>query len=101
MIAGLKALRENSVQIFLLPILSLDVLKRIVKIFPKILLNKEMKKPELKFNPGLKLIGLRTTGPWSVMSEFLKQTRELVNLLSVSNFMRHEKRKHEKENMKT
>ena len=63
LIAGLKALRENSVQIFLLAILSLDVLKRIVKIFPKILLNKEIKKPELKFNPGLKLIGLRTTGP--------------------------------------
>ena len=92
MIAGLKALRENSVQIFLLAILSLDVLKRIVKIFPKILLNKEIKKPELKFNPGLKLIGLRTTGPiWSVISEFLKQTRELVNLLSVSISIKQEK----------
>ena len=91
MIAGLKALRENTVQIFLLAIVSLDVLKRIVKIFPKILLNKEIKKPELKFNPGLKLIGLRTTGPWSVMSEFLKQTRELVNLLSVSISIKQEK----------
>ena len=87
MIAGLKALRENTVQIFLLAIVSLDVLKRIVKIFPKILLNKEIKEPELKFNPGLRLIiGLRTTGPWSVISEFLKQTRELVKLLSASNF---------------
>ena len=86
MIAGLKALRENTVQIFLLAIVSLDVLKIRVKIFPKILLNKEIKEPELKFNPWLRLIGLRTTGPWSVISKFLKQTRELVKLLSVSNF---------------
>ena len=71
--------------------LSLDVLKRIMKIFPKILLNKEIKKPELKFNPGLKLIGLRTTGPWSVICKFLKQTRELVNLLSVSISIKQEK----------
>ena len=64
LISGLKALRENSVQIFLLPIWSLDVLKRIVKIFPKRLLDKEIKKPELKFNPGLGLIDLWTTGSW-------------------------------------
>ena len=63
LISGLKALRENSIQIFLLAIWSLDVLKRIVKIFPKRLLNKEIKKPELKFNPGLGLSGLWTTGP--------------------------------------
>ena len=66
LISGLKTLRENSVQIFLLAIWSLDVLKRIVKIFPKRLLNKEIKKPRLKFNPGLGLIGLWTTGPWFV-----------------------------------
>ena len=63
LISGLKTLRENSVQIFLLAIWSLDVLKRIVKIFPKRLLNKEIKKAGLKFNPGLGLIGLWTTGP--------------------------------------
>ena len=65
----------------MLAILSLDVLKRIVEIFPKILLNKEIKKPELKFNPG----------PWSVISEFLRLTRELVNLLSVSISIKQEK----------
>ena len=69
LISGLKTLRENSVQIFLLAIWSLDVLKRIVKIFPKRLLNKEIKKPGLKFNPGLGLIGLWTTGPWFPISE--------------------------------
>ena len=63
LISGLKTLRENSVQIFLLAIWSLDVLKRIVKIFPKILLNKEIKKAGLQFNPGLVLISLWTTGP--------------------------------------
>ena len=64
LISGLKTLRENSVQIFLLAIWSLNVLKRIVKIFPKILLNKEIKKAGLQFNPGLVLISLWTTGPW-------------------------------------
>ena len=57
LIPGLIALRENSVQIFLLAIWSLDVLKRIVKNFHKRLLNKELKKP------GLGLISLWTTGP--------------------------------------
>ena len=69
-ISGLKALRENSVQIFLLAIWSLDVLKVIMKIFPKRLLDKEIKKPELKFNPGFGLIGLWTTGIWSALGLF-------------------------------
>ena len=72
LISGLKTLRENSVQIFLLAIWSLDVLKRIVKIFPKRLLNKEIKKPGLKFNPGLGLIGLWTTGPCSLLRSFVQ-----------------------------
>ena len=55
---GLKTLRENSVQLFLLAVSSLDVLKRIMKIFPKRLLNKEIEKAGLKFNPGLGPIGL-------------------------------------------
>ena len=38
--------------------LILDVQKRIVKIFPKRLLSKEIKKPELKFNPELGLSDL-------------------------------------------
>ena len=33
--------------------------------YPKRLLNKGIKKPKLKFNLGLVLMGLRTTGPWS------------------------------------
>ena len=92
LISGLKALRENSVQIFLFAIWSLDVLKRIVKIFPKRLLDKEIKKPELKFNPGLGLIGLWTTGPkfrlflllrligWENSADFLDQSQSEVKL---------------------
>ena len=72
LISGLKTLRENSGQIFLLAIWSLDVLKRIVKIFPKRLLNKEIKKAGLKFNPGLGLIGLWTTGAWCLFLNFLR-----------------------------
>ena len=33
--------------------------------YPKRLLNKGIKKPKLKFNLGLVLMGLQTTGPWS------------------------------------
>ena len=73
LISGLKTLRENSVQIFLLAIWSLDVLKRIVKIFPKRLLNKEIKKAGLKFNSGLELIGLWTTRPSTVARVLSKQ----------------------------
>jgi len=28
------------------------------------------KKPRLKFNPGLVLIGLRTTGPWNLKEKY-------------------------------
>ena len=35
-----------------------------MKIVPKRHLNKEIKKPGVKFDPGLALIDLRTTGPW-------------------------------------
>ena len=42
-----------------------DALKRTQKIIPKRLLTKAMKKPRLKFNLGLVLIGLQTIiGPW-------------------------------------
>ena len=81
LISGLKTLRENSVQIFLLAIWSLDVLKRIVKIFPKRLLNKEIKKAGLKFNPGLELVGLWTTGP-SMLTKFSPFTSEPQNAAS-------------------
>ena len=70
-ITGLKALKENAVQIFLLAIWSLDVLTRIGKIVSKRLLNKGIKKPGLKFTPELALIGLRTTGRWRTFSHKL------------------------------
>ena len=42
---------------------SFKCLKRIRKIIPKRLLNREIQKAGLKLNPGLVLIALRTTGP--------------------------------------
>ena len=62
-ISDLKALQKNSVEFFLFRVWLLDALKRTLKIFPKRLLSKGIKKRRLKFNPGLVLIGLRTTGP--------------------------------------
>ena len=64
LISRLKAMKENSVQIFLLTIWLLDVLEKEYGNFSlKRLLSKEIKKFGLNFNPGLALIGLRTTGP--------------------------------------
>ena len=37
--------------------------KKSLENFPKRLLNREVKKPELKFNPVLALIGLEQLGP--------------------------------------
>ena len=65
-ISDLKALQENSVEFFLFRVWLLDALKRTLKIFTKRLLSKGIKKRRLKFNPGLALIGLQTTGPRSV-----------------------------------
>ena len=39
--------------------------KRLGKFFPKRIWKKEVKKPGLKSNPGLALVGLLTTGPWT------------------------------------
>ena len=41
----------------------MDTLKRIKKIIRESAFNKKKKKPGLKFNPGLALTGVRTTGP--------------------------------------
>ena len=56
-------LTKKSVLSFLSRIWLLDALKRIAKIIPKRLLYKLIQKPGLKFNLGLVLIGLQTTGP--------------------------------------
>ena len=42
----------------------LDALKRIEKIIRENAFEQKKNKPRLKFNSGLALIGLRTTGPW-------------------------------------
>ena len=65
LISDFKALIENSVPFILSMIWWLDALKRKEKITWKRLLNKGMKKLGLKFNAGLALIGLPTTGPRS------------------------------------
>ena len=38
--------------------------KKIEKITQENAFDKKKKKPRLKFNPGLALTGVRTTGPW-------------------------------------
>ena len=43
----------------------MDDLKRIEKILRENASEKKEMKPGLKFNLGLALIGLRTTGPWA------------------------------------
>ena len=63
LISDLKALKENSVKFFLSRICLFDALKITLKTTPKRILSKGIKRPRLKFNPGLALIGLRTTGP--------------------------------------
>ena len=45
-------------------------LKRIEKIIRENAFEQKTKNPRLKFNPGLAVIGLRTTGPWTVNSNF-------------------------------
>ena len=50
-----ESFKRNSVEF--------DALQRTQKIIPKRLLNKGIKKPRLKFNLELELIGLRTAGP--------------------------------------
>ena len=68
LISGLKALKENSIQIFFACNLVIGWSKRIGNILPKWLLNKEIWNPRIKSNHGLALIGLRTTGPRYLVS---------------------------------
>ena len=44
----------------------MDSLTRRGKIIRENAFGQKKKKPELKFNPGLALMGLRKTGPWSI-----------------------------------
>ena len=44
-----------------------DALERVEKIILKNAFEQNKKKPGLKFNPGLALIGLQTTGVWFLM----------------------------------
>ena len=57
------ALTQDSVGFFLSRIRLFDALKRTQEIIPRMLLNKGMKKLRLRFNLGLALISIRTTGP--------------------------------------
>ena len=49
-----------------------DTLKRKEKIIQQNTFVQKEKKPMLKSNPGLALIGLRTTGPWSFLGSNCK-----------------------------
>ena len=59
----MKAWEANSVLFFLPTIWWLGALKRREEIIRESTFEQKKKKPRLKFNPGLELIGLRTTGP--------------------------------------
>ena len=59
-----KLKKANSFLFFLSTIWWFDALKRIEKIIRKNAFEQNKKKPGLKFNPGLALVGLGTTGPW-------------------------------------
>ena len=61
----MKAYKANSVIFFLATIWWLDALKRIEKIIRQNAFEQKKKKPRLRLNPGLVLISLQTTGPWS------------------------------------
>ena len=67
---NLKSLRYESLKLKQIQFNSLCLqfgdwisLKRIEKIIRKSAFDKKIKKPRLKFNPGLALTGVRTTGP--------------------------------------
>ena len=59
-----ESLRVKFSLILLVYIYDYVLLKEQGILSEKMLLSKRKKKPGLKFNPGLALIGLRTTGPW-------------------------------------
>ena len=59
----MKAWEANSVLFFLPTIWWLDALKRREEIIRENTFEQKKKKPGLKFNPGLVVIGLQTTGP--------------------------------------
>ena len=65
LISDLITLKENLVKFFLSRIWLRNSLKKNSGNYPKKALNKGIKKPRLKFNLGLVLIGLGTSGPWS------------------------------------
>ena len=71
LVSDLIALKENLVKFFLSRIWLFNALKRTREIIPKRLLNKGIKKPRLKFNLGLVLIGLGTSEPWSFILVYL------------------------------
>ena len=60
----MKAWEANSVLFFLPTIWWLDALKRREEITLENTFEQKKKKPVWKFNRGLSLSGLRTTGPW-------------------------------------
>ena len=74
LISDLKALKENSVKFFLSRICLFDALKITLKTTPR---------PRLKFNPGLALIGLRTTGPRTAPLSLLLWKKYVIPLTSV------------------
>ena len=60
----------------------MDALKRIEKIIQENAFEQKNKKSELKFNPGLALIRLRTTGPRSFLTTILSYIRILSSIVS-------------------
>ena len=80
LISDLKALSENS-ETFLWSTIYwfMDALKRMDKIIQKRLLNKGIKKPRLKSNSGVVLIGLQTTRPRPLAGKHCSKAKKHLN----------------------
>ena len=66
-------------------------LKRMEKIVQENAFDEKKKRPGLKFNPGLALIGLRTTGPWIHASNIICRVRGGVGPLLIGERPRNAK----------
>ena len=73
-------------------------LKRIEKIIRENAFEQKTKNSRLKFNPGLAVIGLRTTGPWTVNSNLksIRWTLPNVTFERFSKLIAKKKRKEKK-----
>ena len=63
--------------------------KKIEEIIRESAFDRKKKKPGLKFNPGLALTGVRTTGPWYVTKPKLQSHHHVLHLSLPASSTRH------------